>query len=256
MKPFDEIARSLHDFLKLGQPPVGVAFRDTVPDAVEAYRGSVPGGCSFWQEATQRVFATVPGDHELCAVGVYTHNLEASQRVQTDLQDALKAFGDLRYVRAEDLPLIPALNRLAKVVVYGPLSSLPVPPDVVLLFAKADQTLILSEAAQQIENGFPIAMGRPACAVIPQAFNSGRAAMSLGCCGARAYLDALTPEIALFAVPEEKIEAFTERVVALAQANETLSAFHSLRRRAIESGARPSIQDSLQAIGYSVCTKI
>ena len=42
------------------------------------------------------------------------------------------------------------------------------------------------------------AMGRPACAVVPQAINSGQAALSLGCCGARAYLD--SPAHRAFAV--------------------------------------------------------
>ena len=104
-------------------------------------------------------------------------------------------------------------------VVYGPLAEIPVTPDVVLLFVSADQTLILSEASQQLENGLPPAMGRPACGVIPQAFNTGRTALSLGCCGARAYLDVLTPDVALYAIPGANIEPFTERVAALAKAN-------------------------------------
>ena len=63
------------------------------------------------------------------------------------------------------------------------------PPDMVLLFVNANQTLILSEATQQVENQNAPAMGRPACAIVPQVMNTGRAALSLGCCGARAYLD-------------------------------------------------------------------
>lgn len=53
----------------------------------------------------------------------------------------------------------------------------------------ANQTLILSEATQQVEKQNPPAMGRPACAVVAQVMNTGRAALSSGCCGARAYLD-------------------------------------------------------------------
>lgn len=194
------------------------------------------------------MFATVSRDHELCAVGVYTHHLNGGESYQTDLQDALKVFGDLGYVREADLPFIPVLNREAKVVVYGPLGANPLPPDVVLLFVKADQSLILSEASQQIENGLPPAMGRPACAVIPQAFNSGRTALSLGCCGARTYLDALTPEVSLYAIPGSRLEEFTERVAELANANSVLTTFHKLRRRDVESGARPSVKQSLAAM--------
>jgi uncharacterized protein (DUF169 family) len=160
----------------------------------------------------------------------------------------LKVFADLGYVREQDIPLIPVLRSRSKVVVYGPLDAVPLPPDVVLLFVQADQTLILSEASQQLEMGMPPAMGRPACAVIPQAFNTGRTALSLGCCGARAYLDILTPDVALYAIPGSLLEAFTERVSVLAKANSVLTAFHTIRRKEVESGKRPSVQESLAAM--------
>jgi uncharacterized protein (DUF169 family) len=247
MSLFESTAAALTKALQLTQPPVAVAFAEAVPAGVEAYRGSAPGGCRFWQEAMTRVFATVPRDHELCSIGVYTHHLDGA-RTQDDLRDALKVFGDLGYVRPEDMPFIPVLQREAKVVVYGPLGAMPVAPDVVLLFVKSDQMLILAEAAQQMENGLPPAMGRPACAVIPQAFNTGRTALSVGCCGARAYLDALTPDIALYAIPATKIEEFTERVETLAKANTVLTAFHTLRRAEVEAGLRPSVQETLSAM--------
>src|SRR5262249_30688870 len=100
----------------------------------------------------------------------------------------------------------------------------------------------------QLENGLPPALGRPACGIVPQALNTGRTAMSLGCCGARAYLDVLTPEVAIYAVPAVKLEAFTARVAALAKANAVLTQFHSVRRTAIESGSRPSVAESLSAM--------
>jgi uncharacterized protein (DUF169 family) len=248
MTPFDSLSNTLTDALKLSQPPIAVAFADSVPEGVKAFQGSSPAGCRFWQEAATQVFATVPKDHELCSIGMYTHHLDINAAAQTDLQDSLGVFGQLGYVRPEDMPFIPVLDRAAKVVVYGPLASIPVQPDVVLLFVSADQTLILSEASQQLENGLPPAMGRPACAVIPQALNTGRTALSLGCCGARAYLDVMTPDVAMYAIPGSKIEAFTERVAALAQANSVLTKFHELRRKAVESGARPTVKESLAAM--------
>lgn len=248
------IAQSLSDSLHLTQPPVAVAFTEGVPEGVKTYSGAAPAGCRFWQEATTQVFATVPKDHNLCSIGMYTHHMmdeprvEDGPRAQIDLQDALKVFGDLGYVRPEDMPFIPVLDRAAKVVVYGPLASIPVTPDVVLLFVKADQTLILSEASQQLENGLPPAMGRPACGVIPQAFNTGRTALSLGCCGARAYLDVLTPDVALYAIPGSRLETFAGRVAALAKANSVLTAFHTLRRKDVEAGKRPTVKESLAAM--------
>lgn len=245
MTVWRDISKTLVSALDLAQPPVAIAFQDAPPVDVPLYKGSSPAGCRFWQEAATRVFATTPKDHDLCSIGVYTHHLGIGNGVETDLKDALKVFGDLGYVRPEDMPFIPVLEEEPKVVVYGPLASIPVEPDVVLLFVNGAQTLILSEASQQLENKLPPALGRPACAVVPQAFNSGHTALSLGCCGARAYLDMLTPDVALYAIPGSKLNAFTERVEALARANEVLTKFHSLRRKQVEAGGHPTVQESL-----------
>jgi uncharacterized protein (DUF169 family) len=234
--------------LKLRQPPISISFAQTVPEGVGSFEGNVPAGCRFWQEAATKVFTTSAADHSLCAIGVYTHHLHTSPAQQTDLQDALKVFSDLGYVRGEDLPLIPVLETNPGHVIYGPLADMPLRPDVVLLFVDASQTLILSEATQQIESQNPPAMGRPACAVVPQVMNTGRAALSLGCCGARAYLDELTDGVALFAIPGTKLEHYTERIEALSGANATLTQFHNLRRRDIEAGAKPTIKESLAVL--------
>jgi uncharacterized protein (DUF169 family) len=151
-------------------------------------------------------------------------------------------------VRPEDLAQIPVLASQPAYVVYAPLAASPLPPDVVLLFVNANQTLILSEATQQVENQNAPAMGRPACAIVPQVMNSGRAALSLGCCGARAYLDVLTDDVAVFAIPGGKLEAYTRRIEALSKANSVLAKFHSLRRHAVATGQTPTIKDSLAAL--------
>jgi uncharacterized protein (DUF169 family) len=239
------LAATLTEALHLARPPVAVCFADAVPEGVPMWKGRVPAGCRFWQEASSAVFATVPADHDLCALGTYTHNLEGTPEHERERGEALKVFADLGYVRAEDLPLIPVLRSRSRHVIYGPLADMPVAPDAVLLFVRSDQALILSEGSKQVENGIPPAMGRPACAVVPQVVNSGRTALSLGCCGARAYLDILTPDVALYAVPGSRLAEFTERVAALAHANTTLTAFHTIRRCDVEAGKSPTIRESL-----------
>lgn len=239
---------TLVESLGLSVPPVAVSFPETIPIDVPLFRGSVPANCRFWQEATGRVFATIPENHDLCSIGVYTHHLPQSGDVQIDLQDALKVFGELGYVRPEDMPFIPVLERKAHAIVYGPLALIPLEPDIVLLFVNGAQALVLSEASQQLEAGLPPALGRPACAIVPQAFNTGRTALSLGCCGARAYLDLMTPDVTLYAIPGSKLEGFIERVGVLAKANVVLTRFHSLRREAVEAGRHPSVSQSLSAL--------
>jgi uncharacterized protein (DUF169 family) len=243
-----QLASILAASLDLEQPPVAISFTDAIPAGVKSHGGRVPAGCRFWEDGAAAAFATTASDHNLCAIGVYTHNLHSSPAQQTDLMDALKVFGELDYVRPEDLASIPVLASQPAYVIYAPLAESPLPPDVVLLFVNANQTLILSEATQQVENQNAPAMGRPACAIVPQVMNAGRAALSLGCCGARAYLDVLTDDVAVFAIPGTKLEAYVRRIEALAKANEILSTFHQLRRKNIAAGGTPTIKDSLAAL--------
>jgi uncharacterized protein (DUF169 family) len=248
MENYAKIAESLTASLKLNQPPVAVCFADEVPATIPAYSGHAPAGCRFWQDAAKGAFATSSEDHSLCAIGVYTHNLEPAGVQQTDLMDALRVFGELEYVTAQDLPLIPVLKSRPAHVIYVPLRETPLDPDVVLLFVDGRQALILSEATQQVEKQNAPAMGRPACAILPQVMNTGRAALSLGCCGARAYLDVFADDVALFAIPGAKLAAYTERIVKLALANAVLSKFHAVRRRDVEAGRTPTVRESLAAM--------
>src|SRR6202046_2755707 len=243
-----QLAPLLAASLDLQQPPVAISFTDTIPAGVKSHAGRVPAGCRFWEDGAATAFATTASDHNLCAIGVYTHNLQSSPAQQTDLMDALKVFGDLDYVRPEDLASIPVLASQPAYVIYAPLAESPLPPDVVLLFVDANQALSLSEATQQVENQNAPAMGRPACAIVPQVMNSGGAALSLGCCGGRAYFEFFTEYVAVFAILGAKLEAYAKRIEALSKANAVLSKFHQLRRRDVAAGGTPTIKDSLAAL--------
>ena len=242
-------AHVLATSLNLSMPPVAMALCDVVPDQVPEFGKVVPAGCSFWQQAATRTFATSAKDHALCSVGIHTHNMADAPSSQTDqLQASLQAMIGLDYVREEEVTAIPVVKRQAKHAVYGLLATFPIDPDVVLLFAHARQGLVLSEAVERVDEGAAPAMGRPACAVVPQVLNSARAAVSLGCCGARAYLDAMSDAIALWALPSAKLDAYCAQIEILAAANRTLSKFHELRRKDVESGTRPTVQESLQQL--------
>lgn len=245
---FAAIANLLSASLGLQQPPIAISFSDSLPKGVPTHSGHAPAGCRFWEDAAAGTFATTAANHNSCAIGVYTHNLQPSPEQQTDLMDALKVFADLGYVTQDDLPLIPVLKSQPKYVVYSPLARAPLSPNVVILFVQANQTLILSEAAQQVDNQVPPAMGRPACSVVPQVMNTGRAALSLGCCGARAYLDVFSDEVAVFAIPGTKLAEYAARVAVLAKANAVLTQSHRIRREQIEAGQTPSIKDSLATL--------
>ena len=246
---YSKMAETLSGCLDLRQQPIAISFTDSRPEGVIEHAGRVSAGCRFWEDAAAGPFTTSAEDHNLCAIGVYTHNLKSSPQQQVDLGDTLKVLGDLGYVREEDLLSIPVLPFQRKHVVYSPLAQSSLPPDVVMLFVNANQSLILTEATQQVESQMAPAMGRPACAVIPQVMNTGRAALSLGCCGARAYLDVLSEGTALFAIPGAKLGEYTERIEVLAKANAVLSKFHRLRRLDVEAGRSPTVKESLAAMG-------
>ena len=252
MNQFESIAKSLTDSLHLQTPPVAVTLTNTPPAGVPFSTEAAPAGCSFWERGAAGAFVTSPKDHENCAVGLYTHHMPLDTPArQENLNDCLKIFGDLGYVRPEDIPAIPVLKEEAKYVVYGPLSSTPLPPSVVLLLANSRQSLAITEAVQQVDPAVPPAMGRPACGVIPQAVNSGQPALSLGCCGARAYLNALTDDFAIWALPGAKIEKYAERIKVLTDANNILTQFHQLRRSDVEHGESPSVKESLARLQSS-----
>ncbi|HEX2387255.1 MAG TPA: DUF169 domain-containing protein, partial [Candidatus Binatia bacterium] len=165
---------------------------------------------------------------------------------ESELKDAVQAMTGLDYVRAEEVAALPVARHQARHVVYAPLADCPTAPEVVLLFADARQGLVVSEAVARVDNNAAPALGRPACAVIPQVLNSGAAALSLGCCGARAYLDALSDDVALWALPAAKLEDYCKEIRTLASANKTLTAFHARRREDVEAGQRPTVRESLE----------
>ena len=249
MSNYTTQAAQLKESLQLSLPPVALAFADELPAGVQPYGEVAPAGCYFWQEAAQRVFSTTAKDHELCSIGVHTHNLAGASASQpVELMTALEAMQGLDYVREEEVAGIPVLAQPVRYSVYGPLADFPMAADVVLLFAHAQQSLILTEAVARVDEGIPLAMGRPACAVVPQVKNGGRAAMSLGCCGARAYLDALSDETALWAIPGEKLDEYCQEISGLAKSNEILTVFHQRRREDVAAGGRPSVQESLERL--------
>jgi uncharacterized protein (DUF169 family) len=169
----------------------------------------------------------------------------APPQYESELGTVLQVMSGLEYARPEDVARIPVMGRQVKYAIYAPLASAEAAPDVVVLFANARRSLALTEALAQVDGENAPAMGRPACAAIPQAVNSGRAAMSLGCCGARAYVSALSDDAAMWALPGAKIEAYAARVEILAKANDLLGQFHELRKSDVAAGARPTYAESM-----------
>lgn len=233
--------------LGLASPPVALRFVDEVPAEYSSPSTPVPAGCAFWGLAANTALVTTADDHRFCSIGIHTHQLsDAPRQHANELETTLAAMAGLDYVRPEEVTSIPVMSKAHRAVVYAPLAKAEVPaPSLVLLFADAAQGLLLSEALSRVDGAAPPAMGRPACALVPHILNGSASASSLGCCGARAYLDALGDGVTVWGLLGAKLEAYVDALETLAAANKVLRRFHDLRRADIESGKAPSVEDSL-----------
>ena len=193
---------SLTDLLRLSSAPVAISFVDTAPDGVPHVAAAEPAGCGYWRRAASgETFFTVADDHKRCAVGAHTHNVTLSPAEQQELMGLVQTMVGLSYLKMEDVPQIPTRKTPLQVAVYAPLAAAPVPPDVVLVRGNARQLMLLAEAAQAAGvAGTGATMGRPTCAVLPEAINSARTSASFGCIGNRVYTGADDTE-AYYAIP-------------------------------------------------------
>lgn len=232
-----ESSRALVETLGLRTPPIAIAFRESAPDGLPGPRAPEPAGCGYWRVAAAgAAFASVASDHHGCPVGAYTHGVALPEEKQRELQGLIGTMLGLEYLKPEDVPSIPHRTAPFGAALYAPLEAAGFSPDVVLVRGNSRQLMLLAEAAQSagIDGAGP-ALGRPTCAVIPQAIQSGRTAVSFGCIGNRVYTGAGDDE-AYFAIPGDKLDLLVARLGVIARANRELETFHRGRLEASRVG--------------------
>jgi uncharacterized protein (DUF169 family) len=224
---------SLTELLSLSSAPVAISFVDTAPPGVAHVSTVEPAGCGYWRRAAAgEVFFTVADDHKRCPVGAHTHNVTLSPTEQQELMGLVETMVSLSYLKIEDVPRIPTRKTALRVAVYAPLTAAPLPPDVVLVRGNARQLMLLAEAADAAGvAGTGAAMGRPTCAVLPEAINTTRTAASFGCVGNRVYTGADETD-AYFAIPGPHLGAVEEKLAVIVRANQELEKFHRARAAA------------------------
>jgi uncharacterized protein (DUF169 family) len=224
---------SLTTLLNLTSPPVAITFVDRAPDGVPHVASGEPAGCGYWRRAAAgEVFYTVADDHKRCPVGAHTHNVVLSPAEQQELMGLVETMVGLQYLKMEEVPQIPTRKTPLQVAVYAPLDAAPVAPDVVLVRGAARQLMLLAEAAQAAGvSGAGPTMGRPTCAVLPEAINTERTSASFGCIGNRVYTGAADDE-AYFAIPGSQLAAIERKLATIVRANEELEKFHRARATA------------------------
>jgi uncharacterized protein (DUF169 family) len=221
---------SLTTLLNLTSPPVAIAFVDEAPAGVPRVASPEPAGCGYWRRAADgEVFFTLADDHKRCPVGAHTHRVPLSPAEQDELMGLVRVMAGLSYITLEEVPQIPTRKTPLRVAVYAPLDKAPAAPDVVLVRGNAQQLMLLAEASQSAGvAGAGPAMGRPTCAVIPEAVNSARTSASFGCVGNRVYTGADDTD-AYFAIPGALVAAVEERLAVIVHANQELEKFHRAR---------------------------
>ena len=221
---------ALAELLNLATPPVAIAFLDSVPAGVTRVSNAEPAGCGYWRRAAAgEVFYTVADDHKNCPIGAHTHNVPLAPAESAGLMSLVETMVGLQYLKMADVPQIPTRKTPLKAAVYAPLELAPLPPDVVLVIGNARQLMLLTEAAHAADvAGTGPAMGRPTCAVLPEAINADRTAASFGCVGNRVYTGVADGD-AYFAIPGGQLKAVEEKLAVIVRANQELEKFHRAR---------------------------
>jgi uncharacterized protein (DUF169 family) len=210
---WSDLARELQSLLRLDAPPIAITFSSEQPDGVPLFddpvpsptadgrTGRVPAGCVFWMKAVDRTFATVPADHGNCSVGSLTHGLielaEAAGRAD------VAALVEAGWVTPEMFPSIPTVARRPEFIMYGPLASSPVDPDVIFLRVDARQLMTISDAVPDLR-----IEGKPQCHIVPLAIG-GQIAASVGCALSRVRTG-MKPHEMTCAVPAVRAGEFLE----------------------------------------------
>ncbi len=220
----------MQELLGLTLPPVAIAFRDAPPAGVPRIKGPAPAGCGYWRLAADgNVFYTEAADHYSCPVGAHTHGIDLPPPTAKELAGLVQTMVALQYIKMEEIPTIPRRQDAFGVAVYAPLAHSPFEPDIVLVRGTVKQLMLLAEAAQAADiAGGGATMGRPTCAVLPEALQSGRTATSFGCIGNRVYTG-LGDDEGYYAIPGLKIGEVVSKLVVITEANRQLEVFHHSR---------------------------
>jgi uncharacterized protein (DUF169 family) len=222
--------------LRLANAPVAVAFLPAPPPGLARMSAPLAAGCSYWKEASEgRAFYTTGEHHQNCPVGAYTHGVTLSEEKGKELQSMLGTMVELRYLTSAEIPGIPHRSEPMQVTAYAPLANTTFTPDAVIFRGNVRQIMLLSEAARAAGAlDTATAMGRPACAALPQAISSTGAVTSVGCIGNRVYTGLGDDEMYLV-VPGPALDNTLEQLAVIMNANAELEKFHRGRLAAMST---------------------
>jgi uncharacterized protein (DUF169 family) len=227
-------AQRLSSLLSLQHPPIALAFTDQPPDGVAQAGKPVPSACTFWRQAEQGTFYATAAEHFNCPVGSMVMGFELPAAVGEQLGGLVQSMCDAHYLSMDEAAKIPTVGRQSAGIVYGPLREFPLDPDLVLLWVNVAQAMLYSEAAGRAAwTATPMGVsGRPGCAALPLALNSGQPGMSLGCAGMRTFTE-IGDDMNLAAVPGSALPEFVDALAGTVESNTAMRSFYAAHKAAI-----------------------
>ena len=208
----------------LAIPPVAMAFVDEQPQGVSAIEGEFPSFCTFWREAEDKTFYASAEKHYNCPIGAMILGIEMPKEVQEELGGLVKKMCECSYLSEDEPANIPTLSKKMSGVVYGPLKDFPVEPELVMMWLKPSQAMIYNEVlgcCKWSESMQSMALGRPACAVIPTTLDKSPFGMSLGCTGMRTFTE-ISDEHILATLNFKEIDSFLTNLKSTLSANKEM----------------------------------
>lgn len=230
------LASLLEEQLSLQLTPAALAWVDSRPDGMPRLEQAFPSACAIWRLAETSLFFAAAADHFNCPLGTIVMGFESPEPEAASLQDELGMMCGIDYVREEELAHVPAAPGPAAGIVYGPLGSFPLQPDLVLLWLTPRQSMIMSETCGLINwSATPAGLlGRPGCAALPVALRDGVPAQTLGCVGMR-YNTGVSGELLLMAMPWATADAVYANLSRVAGVHRQMEAHYQERKEALEA---------------------
>ncbi len=229
------IADRITTALALDTPPVALTFTDTPPAGVPAPAHPVTSTCAFWRLAEHGVFYATAQDHFNCLIGAMVMGFALPEQQQQELGEVVTTACECDYLDAAEPAQIPTNTQASTGILYGPLTDLPIDPDVVVAWLTPRQAMLYNEAAGSANwttTDVPKTTGRPACAALPNAMSSHTATISLGCMGMRTFTE-VSDDRLLAAIPGAELESFTDSLDRIAAANQKMQTYYEGRKAAI-----------------------
>ncbi len=205
-----------------------MALVDDQPQGVESFEGDVPSFCTFWRMAEKKAFYAPADKHFNCPIGAMVLGFEMPKEVQEELGGLVKKMCECSYLSEDEPANIPTITEKKAGVVYGPLKDFPVEPQLILMWLKPSQAMIYNEVlgcCKWSGSMQSMALGRPACAVIPTTLDKSPFGMSLGCTGMRTFTE-VSDEHILATLNYKEIDSFLTSLKTTVSANKEMKEFY------------------------------